>query len=108
MKTESTLLIEMGSRLRQQRQQMQLTQEALSKMSGLSIKTIISAEKGEKALRPENIFRLCQSLNMDISYLMTGHTSRFEAISSLDSQERMALDKIIEAFLSICAHSKEP
>lgn len=69
MKTKSDFLIEMGNRLRQQRKQMNLTQEELAELSGLSIKTIISAKKGQKALRSENIVRICQLLNMDISYL---------------------------------------
>lgn len=75
MKTKDDLLIEMGNRLRQQRKQMKLTQEELAERSGLSVKTILSAEKGRKALHPENIVLLCQLLDMDISYLMTGQVS---------------------------------
>lgn len=75
MKNKNSLLVEMGNRLRRKRKQMKLTQETLAELSGLSVKTIISAEKGQKALRPENIVRLCESLEMDISYLMTGQNA---------------------------------
>ena len=107
VKSNSTLLIEMGNRLRRQRKQMRLTQEKLAELSELSVKTIISAEKGQKALRPENIVQICRSLEMDISYMMTGEISQIRALSSLNHQERIALDKIIDAFLSICGQSKE-
>lgn len=107
MKTKDDLLIEMGNRLRQQRKQMKLTQEELAERSGLSVKTILSAEKGRKALRPENIVLLCQLLDMDISYLMTGQISPSKTIFSIRRQERMALDKIIDTFLSICNQEKE-
>ncbi len=107
MNTKDSLLMEMGNRLRQQRKQMKLTQEELAERSELSIKPIISAEKGQKALRPENIVRLCQSLDMDISYLMTGQISSSKDIFLLSHQERMALDKMINTFLSICDQDKE-
>lgn len=106
MAQKDTLLIEMGNRLLHQRKNKKLTQEELAELSGVSVKTVISAEKGQKALRPENIVHICQSLDMDISYLMTGEISHSQVISSLNHQERMALDKILDAFLSICGHGK--
>ena len=102
MVKKDTILIEMGNRLRHQRKQMKLTQEKLAEISGLSVKTIISAEKGKKGLRPENIVCLCQVLDMDISYFMTGRALEGVPALSLSHQERMALDKILEAFFSIC------
>lgn len=99
---KDTILIEMGNRLRYQRKQMKLTQEKLAEISGLSVKTIISAEKGKKGLRPENIVCLCQVLDMDISYFMIGRALESVPAVSLSHQERIALDKILEAFFSIC------
>lgn len=102
MVKKDTILIEMGNRLRYQRKQMKLTQEKLAEISGLSVKTIISAEKGKKGLRPENIVCLCQVLDMDISYFMIGRALESVPAVSLSHQERIALDKILEAFFSIC------
>lgn len=99
---KDTLLVEMGNRLAQQRKQMNLTQENLADLSGVSVKTIISAEKGQKALRPENIVSICQSLNMDISFFMTGNLSQSDSLLSLTHEQRTALNKILDAFLSIC------
>ena len=102
MVKKDTILIEMGNRLRYQRKQMKLTQEKLAEISGLSVKTIISAEKGKKGLRPENIVCLCQVLDMDISYFMIGRALESVPAVSLSHQERIALDKILEAFFSVC------
>ena len=52
----------MGERLATQRKSLKLTQENLAELSGVSVKTISSAEKGKKPLRPENIVRICHSL----------------------------------------------
>ncbi len=107
MGTKDNFLVEMGKRLLNQRQKIGLTQEKLAELSGLSVKTIISAEKGQKALRPKNIVRICQTLNMDISYFMTGEISDTNRLSSLSHQERIALNKIAEAFLSVCESKEE-
>ena len=96
------LLVEMGSRLAQRREQMHLTQEKLAELSGVSVKTIFSAEKGQKALRPENIVNIYQTLDMDISFFMTGNVLRSDILSSLTHEQRMAFNKILDAFLSIC------
>lgn len=108
MVKKEAILTDMGNRLRHQRKQMKLTQEKLAEISGLSVKTIISAEKGKKGLRPENIVCLCQVLDMDVSYFMTGRTLERVPTLSLSHLERIALDKILEAFFSICNKKQEP
>ena len=102
MAEKDAFLVEMGNRLAHQRKRMKLTQEKLAELSGVSVKTIISAEKGSKALRPENIVRICQPLNLDITYLLTGQFSPFHALHSLNHEQRIALNTILDAFFSIC------
>ena len=85
----------MGERLATQRKSLKLTQENLAELSGVSVKTISSAEKGKKALRPENIVRICHSLELDISYLMTGNALHSDISVSLTHKQRIALNKII-------------
>jgi len=99
---KDAFLVEMGNRLAHQRKRMKLTQEKLAELSGVSVKTIISAEKGSKALRPENIVRICQPLNLDITYLLTGQFSPCHALHSLNHEQRIALNTILDAFFSIC------
>ena len=108
METERKYLVEMGNRINRRREQLGMTQEELAELTGLSVKTVISAEKGQKALRPENIIRFSQSLDIDISYLMTGKVSNYDILSTLSSRERMAFEKIFEAFLSVCNSQDDP
>lgn len=102
MKSDNKYLVEMGTRILRRRKELGFTQENLAEKAGVSIKTVISAEKGQKALRPENIVKFSQVLNLDISYLMTGQISNYDILSTLSPQERIAFDKILEAFLSVC------
>lgn len=108
MESKNKYLMELGSRIKQRRKQLCLTQEKLAESAGVSVKTVIAAEKGQKALRPENIVRFSQALDIDISYLMTGKFSNYDILSTLSPQERMAFDKILEAFLSVCKGKEAP
>ena len=108
MEKDNMFLVEMGNRILQRRKQMRMSQEQLAELAGVSVKTVISAEKGQKALRPENIVRFSEALNMELSYLMTGELSDRDILSGLSHRERMALDKILEGFLSICKGEQDP
>lgn len=53
------LLAQMGSRILKRRKQLRMTQEELAEKAGVMPQTISTAELGKKALRPENIVRIC-------------------------------------------------
>lgn len=57
-----TLLQEMGLRIMLRRKELALSQEDVAEMTGLTTQTISTAERGVKALRPENIVKLCSAL----------------------------------------------
>lgn len=67
-----TLHIEMGQRISKLRNEKKMTQEELATVTGLSTQTISTAENGRKALRPENIVKLSQALEVTTDYLLTG------------------------------------
>ncbi len=75
-------------------------------MTGLSIKMISAAENGHKAMRPENIVKICDSLSISADYLLRGESPTLatmgeqEKMSSLTPRQREALSKIIADFLS--------
>lgn len=102
MASNDKFLVDMGMRISHRRKQMQLSQERLAELAGVSIKTVSSAENGQKALRPENIVRFARALNMDISYLLTGEASTAYDLSNLSPTERIALNQVLDAFFSIC------
>ena len=65
-------LIEIGKRLAKVRKDKGYTHEQLSNQTGLSVKMISAAENGHKAMRPENIIKICESLSISTDYLLCG------------------------------------
>ena len=104
MKNE--VLVQIGRRLFEARTGKGFTQEDLSEMTGLSIKMISAAENGHKAMRPENIVKICNSLSLSADYLLRGESPILVAIgeeekmNTLTTKQREALSKIVADFLS--------
>ena len=99
-------LIEIGKRLAEVRKEKGYTQEQLSNRTGLSVKMISAAENGHKAMRPENIIKICESLSISTDYLLCGESIRLKdvaehnEIQNLSPKQKEALSKIIADFLS--------
>ena len=99
-------LIGIGKRLSQARKAKGYTQEQLANRTGLSIKMLSAAENGHKAMRPENIIKICECLSISTDYLLCGESAAFSMAVGHDGLERLtlkqkeALSKIIEDFIS--------
>lgn len=69
---ESTLLKDMGQRLSLKRKQLGITQEKLAEQMQVSIQMISNMEQGKKAIRPENLVKVCNILNISADYVLAG------------------------------------
>lgn len=58
------LLAGIGHRISSARKSKKMTQEALAELADVSYQTISSAELGKKAMRPENIIKISQALQV--------------------------------------------
>ena len=98
------LLTEMGERLSKRRKQLGLTQEQLAEMAGSTTQTISTAETGRKALRPENVLKLCDALDISIDYLFRGQISDqdFSLLSTKISQLTPEQYQYLETIIGIC------
>lgn len=102
----SDLLYQMGNRLMNRRKELRLSQEAVAEQAGLSLQTISSAERGRKALRPENIVRISEVLDITPDFLLLGKQSSdpykvlSSQISDLSPQERYHLEQIVDNYLA--------
>lgn len=65
-------LRKMGARILSRRKELGLTQEKAAEKAGLTIQTISSAERGVKALRPENVVRISDVLQVPTDYILRG------------------------------------
>lgn len=101
-----TLLTEMGVRLAERRKQRKLTQEQLAEMASTTTQTISTAETGRKALRPENILKLCQALEISPDYLLLGTISDAdiallsEKVKQLTPGQYRHLEEIIDHYIA--------
>lgn len=79
------LLKDIGARLCQKRKEMGYTQEKLAELIDVTPQMISYAEQGRKAMRPENIIKICTALDLSADYLLMGKET---ALSSFDVLER--------------------
>lgn len=102
----NNFLEEMGHRLYERRKQLRLTQDELAEKADVSSQMISTAELGKKALRPENIFKICSALEISIDYLLGGIVTDMDVsilsgkISSLTPRQYRQLEDIIDSFVA--------
>lgn len=107
-------LQEMGARLWQRRKQFGLSQEELAERVGVTSQMISSAERGKKAMRPENIVRICAALEMSTDYLLTGKPGGYPSLwakklARLSPRQFQCLENIADSFLAaVTATEDEP
>lgn len=107
---ENALLKEMGGRMAQSRKRAGYTQEQLGELTNLSVKMISAAENGHKAMRPENIVKICECLSISTDYLLKGEDAVLyslagtDRISALTARQKLALQNIVDNFLSALEH----
>lgn len=100
------LLTQIGKRILARRKQMRMTQEELSEKAGITAQTVSSAELGKKALRPENIIRICSALEISTDYLLLGKVSANDysqlssKVSSLTPTQYRHLEDIINSYVT--------
>lgn len=106
------LLRNMGIRIMNRRKDLGLTQENVAEQAGLTVQTISSAERGTKALRPENIVKISDVLQVPTDYVLRGKSyknpygSYSNKISKLTPQQRYYLEQIIENYIAAVSLSE--
>lgn len=102
VKANDAFLTSMGNRICEERKRLGLSQEALAEMIDVSPQTISTAERGEKAMRPESIFKLSKVFECSTDYLFSGEKTQLDKsmlsqrINSLSQSELAMLEKITE------------
>lgn len=106
------LLIQIGKRILDRRKQLRLTQEDLAELANITPQTVSSAELGKKALRPENIIKICAALNISTDYLLRGvittddYSRLTQKFSQLSSPQYHHLEDIADSFISAVTEHK--
>ena len=101
------ILREIGQRISSRRRQLKMTQEQLAFVMDVSTQMISYAEQGHKAIRPENLIKLCSALDVSADYILTGQASAPEydrltsKLSKLSATELQHVENIIDSCLSL-------
>lgn len=96
------LLKEMGERIYCRRKTLKLTQDELAEKIGVSTQMISNLELGKKAIRPENLIKICSVLNISADYILTGSAAKLpanqiaEKLNRLSQEELELIDKFID------------
>lgn len=75
---DERLLKEIGARICSIRLSRKMTQEMLAEKMDVSVQMISNLEHGKKAIRPENIIKLCNALDISADYVLRGRASASE------------------------------
>lgn len=100
--------IEMGRRIMQRRKQMNLSQEELSELADVSPQLMSTAERGAKAIRPENLLKISKALGVSADYLLSGEIidRDFDNISAkiknLSPDQIRRIERIIDECIRLC------
>ena len=97
----------MGLRIAAKRKQLGQTQETLAEKIDVTPQMISYAETGKKAMRPENIIKICEALNMSADYLLTGKEAEHEDtlyknLATLPQEQLIYIEAIINNCIALC------
>lgn len=100
-----------GERIMLRRKQLRMTQEELADKMDVSTQMISYAEQGRKAIRPENLIKLCAALDISADYILTGKSGEEERgriagkLSRLSDSQLHTVEKVIDCCLELAGAS---
>ena len=99
---DKTFLKNMGKRICKKRRELAMTQEELAEKIDVSTQMISNLESGKKAIRPENLAKICKALDISADYVLTGSEHArggnfaSDKIANFTEKELAILSQIIE------------
>lgn len=102
MPKENVFLKELGRRIANRRNELGLTQEGLAEKADVTPQMVSTAERGAKALRPQNLLKISSALNVSVDFLLTGNEDRIISISEISSELTPEQMKLVGEILEKC------
>lgn len=102
---DDLLLKEIGQRIFSRRKELRFTQEYVAEQMDVSIQMISNLEAGKKAIRPENLVKVCNVLDISADYILTGNRSEQELceltakIAHLSDSDYQAIVTLVDSLL---------
>lgn len=97
-------LSRIGKRIQNRRKQLMLTQEQLADMMNVSIQMVSNLERGNKAIRIDNLINLSQILDISTDYILTGKETADDIGTLAARIEQLPVKdrKMIEILVDFC------
>ena len=99
---DTDFLKEMGQRIMLRRKSLRMTQEELAEKLGGSTQRISNLELGKKAIRPENLAKVCTVLELSADFILTGTDTKTavdavaEKLIQLTAEELQMVSEMID------------
>ncbi len=84
------MLKDMGQRIVARRKELGYTQEQIAEMMDVSIQMISNLERGNKAIRIDNLVKLSEILRVSTDYILTGKRTVTEQQVLLDKMKALS------------------
>ena len=101
-------LIDMGKRIATRRKSLHLSQEELAEIADVSPQLLSTAERGTKAMRPENLMKLSNALGVSADYLLTGEiidkdlSLIIKKLESISADQIRTIEQILDHSIHLC------
>ena len=99
---DTNFLKDMGQRIMVRRKSLRMTQEELAEKLGVSTQMISNLELGKKAIRPENLSKVCAVLELSADFILTGTNTKTavdavaEKLIQLTAEELQIVNDMID------------
>ena len=99
---DTEFLKAMGQRIMVRRKALRMTQEELAERLGVSPQMISNLELGKKAIRPENLAKVCDVLGLSADFVLTGTNTKTavdvvaEKLTQLTAEELQMVSDMID------------
>lgn len=105
MTDEEINLLEIGKRITERRKKLGMTQEMLAEKGDLTPQFVSYAESGKRAMRPENVIKLANALEVSADYLLTGDIVDKDLLILSDKMRKLSPEmlRIVENIIDECA-----
>lgn len=97
-----------GNRISARRKQLNYTQEQIAEMMDVSIQMVSNLERGNKAIKIENLIKISEILNVSTDYILTGkHTLKDTAVVLNKIEKLSDCDyKMVDMIIEYCLNKK--
>ena len=104
MQDKDLCLQEIGQRIIERRKQLGLTQEALAEKGDMTTQFVSYAETGKRAMRPENLKKISNALDVSADYLLTGDIIDKDLLILSDKMRKLSPSqlRIVENVIDEC------